>query len=384
MDILIMLTYGAITIAVFKLFRVPVNGFTILTAVLVGVGIISGLMLAMNYNHPYTRMGRFYFHTTPIVPEVRGTVIEVAVTDAQEVKEGDLLFKIDPVPFQKVVDQKRALLAAARRRAEQAKVNLVAYEEALHTAQAERDAAKDVYDRDLKLRESNSVSEQAFEQARQTYLGTVASASRAKAELETVRLEVESMIDGVTPEVAEAEANLEVAEFNLENTVVRAPTDGRVLQVMLRPGMMAVPLPLKPVMIFSHRENRLFVGSFLQNSAQRIEVGDEAEVVFPAAAGYIFKGKVKTIASAVAPGQLQPSGNMIDAEQIQYDGRLNVVIEFDEGELDDFKIADGFTGEVAVYSKHMKETAVVRRVLMRMKSWTNFVFSDGHSLPNAH
>lgn len=67
---------------------------------------------------------------------------------------------------------------------------------------------------------------------------------------------------GFGPRVAEIQAQLTAAEFNLEETVVRAPTDGYVTQLALRPGMMAVPLPLRPVMVFVHDEERYFLVHF--------------------------------------------------------------------------------------------------------------------------
>jgi multidrug resistance efflux pump len=145
--------------------------------------------------------------------------------------------------------------------------------------------------------------------------------------------------------------------------------------------MMAVPLPLKPVMVFQHDESQFFVASFLQNNAQRIVEGAEAEAIFPAAPGRFFKGKVKLIGSAIAEGQLQPGGDMIEAEKIDQGGRINVVIDFDDGVLEGFHIPPGSTGQVAVYSDHMRGIGVMRRVLLRMKSWMNFVFSDGHGMP---
>ena len=54
MDLLIVLTYVALAWAVFKIFRIPVNQWTLATAALGGVFLVSGLILLMNYNHPYT------------------------------------------------------------------------------------------------------------------------------------------------------------------------------------------------------------------------------------------------------------------------------------------------------------------------------------------
>lgn len=384
MDLLILMTYAAIAIAAFKLFKVPVNAYTVLTTALGGIAILAGSLLLMNYNHPYTSVARFYYRTTPIVSGVRGRVTEVLVSDAQHVKAGDVLFKIDPTPFQAAVDQKRAQLVAAKQRVVELDENLHIHEQAHEAAEAQLAAAKDIYDRDKDLVDSGAVTEAEFVRAQQTYLAAEAQERLAAAELKRATLETTSLIDGVHTEVAHAQAALDAALFDLDQTVVRAPTDGTVLQVLLRPGMMAVPLPLKPVMVFQHDESKLFVASFLQNSAQRIKEGAEAEVVFPAVPGRVFKGKVGHVAVAVAQGQLQPSGDVIDADDIKGDGRINVTIGFDEGTFEGFHIVPGSNGEVAVYSEHMEPFAILRKVFIRMKSWANFVFSDGHQLPGGH
>ena len=79
MDLLIILTYTGICIAIFKLFRIPLNKWSIPTAVLGGIFVIGALMLLMNYNHPYTEVARQYFPTIPIIPQVRGRVVEISV-----------------------------------------------------------------------------------------------------------------------------------------------------------------------------------------------------------------------------------------------------------------------------------------------------------------
>jgi multidrug resistance efflux pump len=113
MDILLILSYAAFAYAAFKVFKIPVNKWTVPTAVLGGVVLIAVILLFMNYNHPFTPMGRFYFASVPIVPEIEGLVIEVSVQANKPVKQGDVLFKIDPAPYQFIVDQRRAVLAEA-------------------------------------------------------------------------------------------------------------------------------------------------------------------------------------------------------------------------------------------------------------------------------
>src|SRR6266850_1371213 len=103
MDLLLILTYAAIAYAAFRLFKIPVNGFSLLTAALGGIALLSTLLLGMNYNHPYTSQARFYFNTTPIIPAVSGVVTEVPVQGNTILKAGDILFRIDPKPFENVV-----------------------------------------------------------------------------------------------------------------------------------------------------------------------------------------------------------------------------------------------------------------------------------------
>jgi hypothetical protein len=79
MELLLILIYVSICYVVFKLFRIPVNQWSLATAALGGIIGITFLLLVMNYNHPFTNNARIYFAATPILPGVKGRVIEVPV-----------------------------------------------------------------------------------------------------------------------------------------------------------------------------------------------------------------------------------------------------------------------------------------------------------------
>ena len=66
MDLLLILTYTAVCVAIFKIFRIPLNKWTVPTAALGGVLLIGTLIMLMNYNHPYSEMARNYYVSTPI------------------------------------------------------------------------------------------------------------------------------------------------------------------------------------------------------------------------------------------------------------------------------------------------------------------------------
>ncbi len=377
MDLLLILTYAAFAYAAFRLFKIPVNGFTLLTAALGGIFLIGALLLGMNYNHPFTSQARFYFNTTPIVPGVSGVVTEVPVKANTLVKTGDVLFRIDPAPFENAVKAKEAALAAAVQTTHQLRATADAAQKKLESALADRDSAKDVFERSKKLLETGAIAQVQFERAKNTFNATEATAQSAKSEADRALLEAEAVVKGVNTDVARLQAELDTAKFNLEQSVVRAPTDGMVQQNFLRPGMYAASMPLRPVMIFLHNEKPKFAAAFLQNSAQRIEEGSDAEFILPAVPGRFFKGKIVMGGAYIPQGQLQPSGNLVDPEQIKGEGRILIAIEPEE-DLSKYLIVPGSTAQVAVYTHHMHHLAIMRKVLLRMKSWTNFIFGDGH------
>jgi hypothetical protein len=92
MDLLLILSYVAFCYAVFKVFRIPVNQWTLATAALGGIFGISLLLLVMNYNHPFSTNARIYFATTPVLPGVKGRVVEVPVQTNSPLKTGTCCF----------------------------------------------------------------------------------------------------------------------------------------------------------------------------------------------------------------------------------------------------------------------------------------------------
>ncbi|MCV3737301.1 HlyD family secretion protein [Rhizobium sp. TRM96647] len=384
MDLLLILTYAAICVAIFKIFRVPVNQWTVSTAVLGGIFLISALLLIMSYNHPYSGDGRIYFTSAPVIPAVGGIVVEVPVKMNAPLKKGDVLFRIDPRPYQYTVDQKKASLAEAEQSVRQLKAALDGAVSLVAGTEASRDRAQQSYERYLEIFESSrtrtgetAVSELEVENRRGAYLTAQAAVGTAQAQAMQARLAYESQINGINPTVARLQAELRNAEFELDQTTVRAPSDGYVTQVFLRPGMMANPLPFRPVMVFISSEERILAAAFIQNSLQRVRVGDEAEVSFKAVPGRIFKAKVGNIIDVMAQGQLQPTGALIDpqAPERLNPGQTLAVIEIQE-DLSAYQLPGGVVADVAVYTEHWHHVAILRKVLLRMSAWMNFVFLE--------
>jgi multidrug resistance efflux pump len=377
MELLLILTYTAICFAVFKIFRIPVNKWTLPTAVLGGIFLISGILLIMNYNHPFTTNARIYFATTPIMPNVKGRVIEVPVEPNAPLNQGDTLFKIDPQPYQYVVDQKKALLAEAEQNVKQLKA---AYDQALANVEkvnVQVKLAQEEYDRQAQLFQKKVVAQAALDVATRNIDAAKQGLAAAQAAAENARLAYESEIGGVNTTVARLQAELSDAEFNLEQTATKAPGPGYVTQMALRPGMYVIPAPLRPVMVFVHKDDQELAAGFQQNALQRVRAGDEAEIAFDGLPGQILKGKVKYVLDAIATGQFQATGVLQDMGADVPGGRAVAIIDITD-DTSSYNLPGGSAAQVALYTPYAHHFAIIRRILLRMRSWENYVFLEGH------
>jgi len=310
-----LLTYITFCWIIFKVFKIPVNKWTLTTSVLGGVFMIGALLMGMAYYHPGSRTARFYFVTTGIVPNVRGKVIEIDVKPNTPVKKGDLLFKIDPTPYQAKVDEIKAQLDFAEKRLND-------------TIRLQQTAGGSKFD--------------VFEWEK---------------------------------EVAKAKAQLNDAQFDLDSCTIKAATDGFVAHIRVRPGQMAVSIPALPVMTFVDSSSIALIAGFGPEPYQNIEPGDEAEVIFPTIPGRTFQGKVDRVIPAMAEGELTVNRNMYSLNQRLPEGQIPVVIKLDKP-FKDLHLPLGVDAIVAVYGVHKgfwHHVAIIRKILLRMMSWQYFL-----------
>lgn len=317
MDLLLILTYTALCIAIFKIFKIPLNKWSVPTAVLGGIILIGGLIMMMNYNHPYSEVSRQYFVSTPIVPAVRGTVISVNVEPNTPIKAGHLLFSIDPVPYQNKVDALKAQLVSA----------------------------------DLDFQRAVMLMERKIGKQRDVDI------TKAK-------------VDDLT-------AKLHDAEYDLTRTEVRAHSDGYVTQMMVYPGLFVVPMPLRPAMVFVQQDSFSYVGWYRQNSSKRLEVGNEAEIAFDALPGRVFSAEIVQVLPVLAEGEVQANGTMISLNQRGgLPGRIPVQMKITDPRFADLAkhVPGGSYGQSAIYSEHFHHVAIMRKIILRMSSWMSYFF----------
>jgi multidrug resistance efflux pump len=275
------------------------------------------------------------------------------------------------------VDQKKAALAEAEQNVKELKAQLDQASAATQRASSEVQLAQQNFDRQSELFSKQVVAKATLdtytrnlESAKQTYTG-------AQADEERARLAYSSQIGGVNTRVAQLQAELNDAQFDLDQTVVRAPTDGFVTQVALEPGVYTVPLPFKPAMTFVNTgaQARALGAAFQQNALQRVRAGDEAEIAFQAVPGRVFKGRVRVLVDAIAAGQMQASGTLQAFGGPTVESRGMALIDILD-DISDYQIPVGAAADVAIYTDHVRELSLLRKILLRMQSWENYVFLE--------
>ena len=167
------------------------------------------------------------------------------------------------------------------------------------------------------------------------------------------------------------------AQYDLDQTVVRAPTGGFVTELALRPGVYVVPAPFRPAMVFVNdsQKDRALAAAFQQNALQRVRAGDQAEVLFKGIPGRVFKAKVRLLIDAVAAGQLQSTGTLVNVGGPPTGDRALAVLDIVD-DISAYQVPLGSAGEAAIYTEHFRELSLLRKILLRMRSWQNYVFFE--------
>jgi multidrug resistance efflux pump len=245
-------------------------------------------------------------YVTLLSPQVSGYIVDVPVKDYQDVKQGDILARVDDRSYvQKLsqakatLDGQKASLANSDQKENAARANISSSEASIESAQAALKQAQLASDRQDNLTKSGVGTSSTQEEAHATLEKAKAALLQAKAALEVSNQDLQTIIvnrGSLEAAVASAEASVQLAEIDLGNTVIRAPRDGKVGEVGARLGqyvtagtqLMAV-VPTDVWVIANFKETQLAgmqVGqpvSISVDAMQRREIRGHVERFSPAA-----------------------------------------------------------------------------------------------------
>ncbi len=377
------------------------------------VVMIAALLLLLNIFAPTTTDVRVVNYVVPVVSQVRGRVVEVPVENNRPVKRNDVLFRIDPTPYENEVRSLEARLASeeAKVGAEQARLNEMRAKlaDVQSTEPQLREQLNEATGRVAALNASLELARKRVEQntelvaagagnrfdleAAQTsgneLAGQLAAARAAEqqvreklagrvgADLATVaqvRAQIVSAEAGVKVSQAAADttrAQLANARWDLSQTVVRAPGNGTMVNVMLRPGFFVAGMPFNEVMTYVDEEYQIFA-LFNQNELHQVSPGNEVEITLDTYPGRIIKGHVDSVIWAQAQGQLEASGDLPRTTMNLPPGRFPVKVVVAERDRAVF-LAAGARGSAAIYTEHLKLVHIIRKVLLRVSSYLDYI-----------
>ncbi|MEZ5708293.1 MAG: HlyD family secretion protein [Blastomonas sp.] len=256
-----------------------------------------------------------------VAAEVGGRIVEIGVKENQSVKAGDLLFRLDPEPYELAIRQANADIASAQ-------VSLQGMSSDYRATGAEIEAAReDIRFAKIDLERQQALMERGFttrarldeaqhklEQARARLDAAEANSARARA-----RLATGSAMPGVNPAIAEARLDRDAAELNLRRSIVRAPFAGRIVQTeRLQQGqMMVAGIPAVTIVA---DDKSWIEANFKETDLAHMEVGQPAEVRFDAYPDMKLAGVVESIGAgtgaefSVLPPQ-NATGNWVKVTQ---------------------------------------------------------------------
>jgi multidrug resistance efflux pump len=322
----------------------------ILFVLLVIGALVAYYILADRYT-PFTTDAYAQAYVIQVAPRVEGQVIHVHVKENQAVKKGDLLFEIDPTPFEHRVQLLIAKRVNTIQRVAQLKSELAAAKAEHARLVAEEAYAHSVYSQEQAIYKQQATTDRKFLDALQKHKAAQAALEQSAAQVSKAALALEARVGAEHALVAEVEAQLAEARLNLDWTRANAPCDGVVTDLQLREG--AYTHTGQAVMTLIDTSRWLVVANFRENSLARLDQGQPARIAFRSVPGEAFDARVVSVGWGVSQGQGVPSGQLPDikvpASWVPPAQRFQVRLALDQPESVPLRV--GMTGSVVVYTE---------------------------------
>ncbi|PWJ84786.1 multidrug resistance efflux pump [Pseudaminobacter salicylatoxidans] len=296
-------------------------------------GITACLLLTISlitlifYFHPSTTNVAAIFRTVTILPETSGRVAEVYVDVNEKVEAGAPLFRLDSS------EQEAARETAQRRIAEVdaeiavAQVELAEADGRIRQAQGAHSQAINELETKTQLRARNKdvVAAREIERLQVAVDAQQGAVDAAVANKRTLETKLSSLLPA---QKDSAEAALAQAQIDLDKTLVRAGIAGTVQQFTLRPGDIVNPmLRAAGILVPAEAGRKALIAGFGQIEAQVMKAGMIAEVTCIGKPFTIIPMVVTQVQDVIAAGQIRPTDQLIDVQQIARPGTITVFLE---------------------------------------------------------
>jgi len=393
MELILLGIYGYFAYLVFFKFKwLPWNFVTQVITITIPIVGLTLLILILNIVAPSSADVRVVNYVVAVNARLQGMVVDVPISPNQPIKQGQVLFKLDPRPIEIEISGFRAQIESLQAQLLTAGANTKGFGQQLRNAQGSRDAvsaqlklAKERENQTRELAATGAGSQYDYQQAQANVSNlqgqldsAIANERSAEAKLGAKNTSGDQdEVANVKAQILRAESQLADAEWRLEQTIYRAPANGTVVALSLRPGAMAVPLPITPAMTFVE-DDQWIMAIFKQNEVRKIKPGQEAEIALKMYPGRIIKCKVESIMWATAQGQLPiGTGNTGGGVAPVPPNSLAVRLLPDKKDAHLF-MASGAQGMGAVYTDSGVAIQILRKILIRVSAKLDWLILKLH------
>ncbi|CAN7510338.1 HlyD family secretion protein [Pseudomonas sp. LjRoot277] len=330
---------------------------------------------------PYTQQARVGAFVIPVASEVAGRVIRVNVRNNQDVKAGEVLFEVDPQPYQIAVDRARADLESTRRQIGASTAGIASAQANLRAAQANELKARQDNQRleGLYREDPGTISVRLLEVSRANREQAVSQVAAARAEVQRAR-EQEGGSEEDNALLRSAATALSKAELDLSNTQIRARSAGLITDLRTDAGQFAAAG--SPVMTLIAIHDVWISADMTENNLGLVKLDTPVSIVLDALPGEVFEGRVRSVGYGVSVGQTAPPGTLPSVQNsrdwLRPAQRFPVIIEFSKDSMDILRdgraIRAGGQAEVMAFPTEGNPLNPLGHVFVGFMSWLSYAY----------
>jgi multidrug resistance efflux pump len=342
------------------------------------VAAISAELISLGQFCPYGRTAFVWTYVYQLSPEYGGIVTEVYAKPNVSMEKGDKLFQMDATPWEYDVNRYAAALAGAKQNVKVMKASVDEASANVKQIQASLKISEAELAQYTQAAKANAVAKIKLEEITDTVQSQKAELEGAQAALAKAQLSYNSMIDGEHTEVAELQARLDKANYDVAQTTIVAPTNGYVVDMNLQAG---VEVRLKQqVMTFveGDLDKYWIMAKVPQFGVKRIKPGDNAEVMLKMYPSEVFEAEVVEVIWATGEAQAQTGAVLPSLATLgggEFGGQFYAVKLSLVNEPADYVPRFGASGQVAIYPESAPDFLVLlRRLEIRMDSWISYLY----------
>ena len=342
-----------------------------------GLHILIIFLIGLRFVTPYSTDAKVIQHTIQLVPRLPEPTLVTAVLVEPNVpvKKGQALFQFDRRPYEYKVRQLEAQLAQSNQNVQVMKADTEAAADKVTRLQSELVYAQYQQKLSTDLAAHGAGPEEDAQKWSAQVEADRAAIKEAQADQLRAKLRYTSQVGGVNTTVATVQAELDQARYYLDNTLMSAPEDGYVINLQVRPGMVAGDIRLGAIASFICDADRYLLASYFQENLKYVKPGQVVEAAIDLYPGQIFPGKVLAIWRGSGSGQMLPSGTLPDFGAVPPkvpQGQFAVAIQLDEADQSRFPI--GTQGRAAIYTNPHSGFVILRKIGIRAYTWFNWVY----------